>query len=386
MTIRCGALAALLLLTATPALADDPYAADGAATGDGRLTADVIFGRTGAIERLRARLHQADASADLQTDGWSTLCEHDYHVGDYALGAKECDQAAARGTDANTAKIVRLLAAEPAPRAEGSARVPLSPGGHIGVIAGDYQGFAIADTGAQISVMMQSVAKLAHVRILGASSSVDTTTTAVAGQIGILPEARIGAATLRDLPVLVLPDRQLILGGGAIRLPFILGLYAMTGFGRVAWLDHGRALALGDAAPAPTAGAVPITWHPVGIGVPIDGVANHGLGGRRQARLDSGANLSYLYRTALPLLKPEDAARLTPSRRQVGGVGGVVEEVIDTLPRATLALAGHPLEFGEIDVAKDPGEGEAALLGEDVLTRYAAAVLDFGTMRFSVTP
>ena len=376
-----GALAALLLALATPALADDPYGADATATGDARLMADVIFGRAGAIDRLRARLHQADASADLQTDGWSTLCEHDYHVGDYALGARECDQAAARGTDANTAKIVHLLGAEPAPRAEGSARVSLSSGGHISVIAGDYRDFAIADTGAQISVMMQSVAKLAHVRILGASSAVDTTTTSVAGQIGILPEAKIGAATLRDLPVLVLPDRQLILGGGAIRLPFILGLYAMTGFGRVAWLDHGHALALGDAAPAPTANAVPITWHPVGIGVPVDGAA-----GRRQARLDSGANLSYLYKGALPLLKPEESARLSPSSRKVGGVGGVVEEMIDTLPGATLSLAGHPLVFAEIDVAKDPGEGEAALLGEDVLTHYAAAVLDFRTMRFSVTP
>lgn len=377
-----GALTALLLLAvAFPALAGDPYTADASATGDERLMADVIFGRTGAIDRLRARLHQTEVGTDLQTDGWSTLCEHDYHVGDYALGAKECDQAAARGTDASTAKIVRLLASEPGPRAEGFARVPLSPGGHVDVTAGDYRGFAIADTGAQISVMMQSVAKAAHVRILGASSSVDTTTTAVAGQIGILPEARIGSAVLHDLPVLVLPDRQLILANGQVRLPFILGLYAMTGFGRVAWLDHGHALALGAAAPAPAADAVPITWHPVGIGVPVEGAT-----GRRQARLDSGANLSYLYRGALPLLKPEEAARLTPSQRQVGGVGGVVEEMIDTLPAATLSLAGHPLVFGEIDVAKDPGEGEVALLGEDVLTRYAAAVLDFRTMRFSVTP
>ncbi len=380
---RCvGGLAALLLTAAGSAAGADPYATDRTVTGEDRLMSDVIFGRPGAIERLRQRLTTAPAaSLALQKEGWSTLCEHSYHIGQYAQGAKDCAEATARDSDVNTAVIVRLLSTQPAPRSEGRARVPLSPGEHLPVIAGDYREFAIADTGAQISVMMESVAQAAHVRILGASSAVDTTTVAVRGKIGIAPEVRIGTATIRDLPVLVLPDRQLTMAGGQVRLPFILSLYALAEFGRIAWLDHGRTLALGDAAPAPGPDAVPMIWHPQGIAVPLDGRI-----GRRAAHLDSGANLSYLFHTGLDMLRAEEVQKLTASHRQVGGVGGVVDEAIDQLPLATLSLAGRPLLLRDVDVVKDTENGEVARIGEDVLNRYSAAVLDFRSMTFWVRP
>ena len=377
-----GAVAALVLAGLASSALADPYATDRTVTGEDRIMSDVIFGRPGAIERLRQRLTTAPAASPaLQKEGWSTLCEHSYHVGQYAQGAKDCAEAVLRDSDVNTAVIVRLLAAQPVPRAEGSARVALSAGAHVPVAAGDYRDFAIADTGAQISVMMESVALAAHVRILGASSSVDTTTTPVRGKIGIVPEVRIGGAVLRDLPVLVLPDHQLSIAGGRVRLPFILSLYALAEFGRVAWLDHGRVLALGDAAPAPTADAVPMIWHPQGIAVPLDGRI-----GRRAAHLDSGANLSYLFNAGLPMLRAEEVQRLAPSHRRVGGVGGVVDEQGDQLPLATLSMAGRPLVLTDVDVVRDTENGEVARIGEDVLNRYAAAVLDFRTMTFSLKP
>jgi hypothetical protein len=186
---------------------------------------------------------------------------------------------------------------------------------------------------------------------------------------------------LRNLPVLVLPDAQLTLADGAVRLPFIISLYGFTAFGRMAWLDHGRRLALGDAAPQDFDDAVPMIWHPLGLGVPLDGV-----GGRRAAHLDSGANISYLLEAGLQLIPPGERVLLGVGHRRIGGVGGVVEEDIERLPRASLALAGHALAFSDIDVAMDAETGEVARLGEDVLDRYAAAVLDFTAMRFSVKP
>ena len=56
------------------------------------------------------------------------------------------------------------------------------------------------------------------------------------------PELVIGHAMIRNTPVLVLPDAQLIITDGkkSVSLPFILSLYAMSQFGRVAWVDHGK--------------------------------------------------------------------------------------------------------------------------------------------------
>lgn len=378
-------LAAVLAigLSAPARAAEDPYAERARGVrGDEALWLDVVFGEAGAADRLRARLTAAPVPADdFAARAWPLVCEHDYHASRYRDAVADCTRAAALGADAHVLEIVALLADQPSVQAEGSARVALTPGSHIAVRSGDYNAWAIADTGAQISVMMQSVATAAHVRLLGVTRSVDTTTTTVAGQIGLIPEVVIGGARLRNLPVLVLPDAQLTLANGAVRLPCILSLYGLAAFGRLAWLDHGRTLALGDAAPQGLDGAVPMVWHPLGLGVPLDGV-----GGRRVAHLDSGANISYLLESGLQLIPPDERVRLGVGHRRIGGVGGVVEQDIERLPRASLALAGHPLAFADIDVAMNADTGEVARLGEDVLDRYSAAVLDFRTMRFSVRP
>jgi len=382
---RAWAAAALTLALGADgrAWAADPYVEAAAMPkGDQALILDVVFGRLGAAERLSARM-TADPrpTPDLAERAWPLLCEDDYRTGRYRAGAASCGQAAAIGAEAHVLEIVQLLADQPPVKAEGAARVILSPGGRIAVRSGDFAGEGIVDTGAQISVMMQSVALAAHVRLLGVSHSVETPTADIQGQIGMIPEVRIGRARLQNLPVLVLPDDQLVIANGSVRLPFILGLDGLAAFERIAWLDHGRALALGAAAPVSAPGAAPLTWHPLGVAAPVDGVE-----GRRAAHLDSGANLSYLTETGLGLLPPQERTRLGASRRWVGGVGGAVEEDIERLPRATLSLAGHSLTLVDVDVAMESDTGEVARIGEDVLGRFSAVVLDFIAMKISVKP
>jgi hypothetical protein len=231
--------------------------------------------------------------------------------------------------------------------------------------------------------MMQSVARSGRVKILGTSGEVGSTTASVAGQIGVIPEVKIGGAVLNNMPVLVLPDAQLTFSDGKVTLslPFILSVYALAGFGRVAWLDHDRWLALGKAAPASFPGAVPMIWHPNGIAVPLDGP-----GGRHAAHFDSGADFSYLYESGVTLLSGAERASVVTAQRRIGGVGGIVQQEVRRVPQADLGLAGQPLVLKNLDVAKDPKTGEAAKLGEDVLRAYRAVVFDFGAMTFSVSP
>lgn len=363
----------------------DYFAPRAGMDADTALYLDAWSGDADAVEGLRARLSRTPAPANAYAD-WSYLCDFEFHAAQYARAIPDCEKAIAlnpEGGDANTLAIAKLVVGQPAPRVRGSARVPVTKGVRVPVKAGTYDGTALADTGAQISVMMQSVAKDAHVKILGASRRVDSTTASVAGQIGLIPEVKIGNAVVENIPVLVLPDAQLTITAGkeTVSLPFILSLYALADFGRVAWLGHDKWLALGSAAPPPFPGAVPMIWSPNGIAVPLEGP-----GGRRAAQFDSGADVSYLYESGTSLLSTADRVTIVKAKRKIGGLGAVVEQNVRRIPQANLALAGQPLVLKNLDIASQPETGEAARLGEDVLQAYSAVVFDFSAMTFSVSP
>lgn len=383
-----GVLFSLLLaLLAAPALAETPdfFVPRAGLDADTVLYLDAWSGNANAVERLRTRLNQTPAPANAY-DGWSFLCGFDYHSAHYAKVVADCEKAIglnADGGDANTLAIAKLVAGQPAPRAYGSARLPVTNGARVPVNAGGYDGTAIADTGAQISVMMQSVAKAADVKILGASRDIGSPTGAVSGRIGLIPEVKLGGAVVKNVPVLVLPDAQLTVNDGkeSISLPFILSLYALADFGRIAWLDHDKWFALGSAAPVSSPAAVPMIWHPNGIAIPLEGP-----GGRRAAQFDSGSDGSYLYENGVPLLSDADRATIFNAERKIGGAGGVVNEKVRRIPQASLTIAGQPLVLKKLDIAREPETGEAARLGQDVLQAYSVVVFDFGAMTFSVSP
>ena len=384
-TALFAALLAFASVASAQAEAPDYFAPRTAMDADAARLLDAWSGQRDVVEGLRARLAQSPSPANAY-DGWSFLCGFEYHTGAYTRAIPDCEKAIALnpdGGDTNTLAIVKLVADQLPPRAYGSARVPVTSGVHVPVKAGSYDGTAIADTGAQVSVMMQSVAQAAHVKMLGASKEVGSTTTAVSGQIGLIPEVKLGDAGVKNVPVLVLPDAQLTITDGkkSVSLPFILSLYALADFGRIAWVDHDKWLALGAAAPASFPGAVPMIWHPMGIAVPLEGP-----GGVRTAQFDSGADVSYLYENAVPLVSDAERATIIKTKRKIGGVGGVITEDIRRFPAVALTLAGQLLVLKDADIAKEPDSGEAARLGEDVLQTYSAVVFDFGAMTFSISP
>jgi|HubBroStandDraft_2_1064218.scaffolds.fasta_scaffold23888_2 hypothetical protein len=381
-------LTVILALSATSAYPGTPdfFAPRAGIDRDTALLLDAASGREGAAGRLRARLGRKPAPANAYED-WSFLCGLESHSGHYARAIADCEKAVAlnpQGGDASTLTIARLLAHQPPPRANGSARVPVTPGVRVPAAAGAFDGMAMADTGAQISVMMQSVARSAGVKLLGSTGGISSSTTAsVEGQIGLIPEVRIGGTFLYNIPVLVMPDAQLTFSHGreTVSLPFVLSVYALAGFGRVAWLDHDRWLALGGAAPTSFAGAVPMIWHPIGIAVPLDGAL-----GRRTAQFDSGTDVSHLYESGIALLSDAERGSVVQARRTIGGIGAVVEQEIRRVPQADLMLAGQPLVLRGVDIAPESKTGEAARLGEDVLQAYSTVVFDFHAMTFSVSP
>ena len=279
--------------------------------------------------------------------------------------------------------IVEALKGAPALKATGSTRVPLTwnPEGSqsVDVTAGGVTSPWIFDTGAQITTVTVSVAKAMGARMAKGSFTVGSTTADVQGGIGLIPCLTIGSAAIENVPVLVLPDAQLTIGG-LPTIPGILGLPVMTAFKRVAWLDGGATLALGDAAPTVPAGAPKLYWHQEGLGLAIKTPL-----GEQGAHLDTGANRTDLRQPGLALFSEAERAKVFVKTAKTGGAGGIVERQEQHFPSVAFSMAGVPIQLTDISVNPANQDG-AGRIGMDAILQMDTFVLDLEHLRVSATP
>jgi hypothetical protein len=375
---------ALAAVAAATAKAPDPYALPPHGEIETMARAGQ-FGEPGADARIERWLvtHSTAPRADRLRLA-HRLCE-DYGAMNWAGSrAKACSLE--RSLDPGGKEDIGtalLLRDQPPLRARGSARVPLTLNG-VGsrsatVTAGGVSALWFVDSGAQISVVSQSLATRIGVRMLDGKVEVGTTTAPVHGGVGIVDVLRIGDATVENVPVLVLPDAQLTIAN-LPPIPAILGLPAMVAFRRVAWLDHGKTLALGDMAPTAPADAPKIYWHEDGVGIPLSGVTSV-----RGAHFDSGANVSYLYAAGHALLDGAGEASAVERTVRTGGAGGVIERKRKEYPQLSFAIGGAPIVLKHVAIHEEDVEG-AARLGDDVLAQLSVLALDFDAMKAITTP
>jgi len=388
---RAGALLALPLLLAASAPSllpplPDPYAAPPEGTVQ-ILLRHSQFGAPGADDAIRRWLAaNPGAPKGDRAAMWHRLCS-DYGVqGAYHLAFQACSSEAAvapQGEADDDVAMARALQGVPPVRAIGSASVPLTPN-KLGSRSASVtvNGFALPwfiDSGAEVSVVSQSVAERIAVRLLPGSVRVGTTTAPVSGRMAVVDRLSIGDAEIENLPVLVLPDAQLTIAD-LPTIPAILGLPALVAFHRVAWLNGGETLALGNAAPPVPADAARLYWHEEGVGVPVSTPR-----GTRGAHFDSGANASYLRAAGRTLLTRAQARSAAPHDRRIGGAGGMVNSRHDVLPRLTLRIAGAPITLTDVSIVDQDKEG-AARIGDDAIARLSALTLDFDQMRVAASP
>ncbi len=362
----------------------DPYAASTHDALEALLRA-ATFGEPGADGSLRRWLREhPDAVANDRGRVEHRLCADASARSQYAVAAVDCAASRDLGLDdAEKAANGAALARTPPPRAVGSARVPLTANGlgsRDAVVA--VHGIVAAwlvDTGAQISVVSASLAAELAVEPVGGDVVVGSTTGAVTGHLAVIDLLRIGDAAIENVAVLVLPDAQLAIGDlPPIRA--ILGLPVFVALRRIAWLDGGSTLALGDAAPRPPVASPRPYWHEQGVGVPIATSR-----GTRGAHLDTGENDSYLRAPAHALLDRTAEDRAVVRAGRMGGAGGVVETSQKVYPTLSLRVADVAVTLHDVSI-DDSDDVSAARLGDDILRAMSSFALDFETMRVSATP
>ena len=347
---------------------------------------DAAFGVPGADRALEAWINaHPELAADRRAQGYNQLCV-DYGVlTRYKARARACaayvnaKRASGKALSADDDIGVALaFAAQPPIRAIGSAKVPLNWNAlgceSVDVTVNGVTSSWFVDTGAQITVLIQSLADRLHVRPVAAAARVGTTTSDVVGKMGMIDRLRIGSAQVKNVPVLILPDAQLKVGN-VHQIEGILGLQVLAAFGRVAWVDGGRALALGDLAPRAPAGAPRMYWDEEGLGVPVR--TEKGI---RGAFLDTGANVTDWRQAGVSLLDPKIVASAPDVVMHVGGAGGVVEVRQRQLSHLSFALGGLSVRLSRVPL-EDGRKGSAAKLGMDTVSQFDMLVLDFQHMR-----
>jgi clan AA aspartic protease (TIGR02281 family) len=376
-------LMALAAASAGP-VESDPFAAP--PRGEvSTLIRSAQFGEAGADSAIEAWLKQHPAAS--RSDRMRLehrLCSDLRMRNANAAAAVECADAVELGSDdAQAAANSATLRDVPPIAAIGAARVALTPN-RLGsrdttVIVNGVGAPWLVDTGAQITVVSSSLARRIGLNLLHGPVTVHSTTGFAKGNLAVIDRLHIGAAEVENVPVLVLPDAQLKIAD-LPQIQAILGLPVLVAFGRVAWLDAGATLALGDDAPSPPPGSPRLYWHEEGIGVPVSTAL-----GVRGAHLDTGANDTYLRAPAHALLTPAIEATAAWRRGKVGGAGGVMDTNEKVYPQISLDVAGVPMVFRNISLSEADNEG-VARLGDDMLERLSSLTLDFETMRIAVRP
>ena len=284
--------------------------------------------------------------------------------------------------EASDLKVATAFRAERETRASGGTILPLIDN-PLGSKSADVtvRGVTLPwfiDTGAEITTLSESTAAKIGVRYVEGAADIGTATSnRVAGRLAVVDALTIGGATLHDLQVLVLPDATLTITKD-YTIPAILGLPAFVAFGRIAWLEGGKRLALGNAAPMPSGPAVRVFWHEDGLGIPM--TTPIGVMG---AHFDSGANKTSLQPAGLKLLDAQQAATATEHEIGIGGAGGIVRSRVKVLPRLDYTLAGAPVTATDVDV--EQGEG-AGTIGSDMIAQLRTLTIDFATMTLVAEP
>jgi hypothetical protein len=386
--LRDISLSALALCVSTTAIAaadwDNPYA-NPSSEFEARLQ-DAEFGRPGADMALQKWLaFNATAPAEERLRGYRQLCG-DFGVLSWnrprlaaCIEETRLKLAVGKAEDGDDDQgMAAALAEQPPIRAIGSASVPLiwnnfgSQSTEVSVHGVSSSWFV--DTGAEITVVVESLAQRMGITSVAEKIRVGTSTSDVFGKVGMIDRLRIGSADVENVPVLILPDAQLKIGN-VHQIEGILGLPVMVAFGRVAWTHGGTRFALGEAAPKARLSASRIYWHEEGLGVPVSTPR-----GIRGAHLDTGANVTDWRQPGAALLEPTLLAKAQERIAHVGGAGGVIEVKQKRLPSVRFQIGTLPVALDDIALLPE-GPVSAARIGMDSVSQFGEFILDFEQMR-----
>lgn len=347
-----------------------------------------------AVTQLRRYLGSAAARGDDKLRRAADQLLADVLVREYRYGeaADAYARVAAATTDstrddmANNAAVFAALHDAPAQTISFAAAVdvPLTRDRanlmNIPVGAADREERFVFDTGANLSTVSETVARELGFRIIDRQITVGTATGArAAARLALAPELRIGAATVRNVVFLVLPDSALTFPQIGYEIRGIVGHPVIAALGEVTLTRDGHL----RAAARPTVTAA--TAEP---NLCLDGLDNL-VRGQIEGQtlllgLDTGARSSGLF----PPYYRRNRAAVDSGRAATIGIGGAAGSRtlnVRYIGPVTVSLGGATTTLPQLSVAVEPSGQRSDYadgdVGQDVIARFAEMTLDYRAMQ-----
>lgn len=236
---------------------------------------------------------------------------------------------------------------------------------------------AVFDTGADLSVVVESKAEAWGLKLLPGVIPVDSITgDKVGAHLAELPELKFGKATFRHVVVLVMADKDLTFGPYSIQA--IVGFPVIEALGRIEFGRDGTLWA-GGASSKPS----------------LDNLALKGLGPivRGSFRgvdltftIDTGAVDSHFTKGLLERFP--DIANADKGTLTLGGAGGTRAFQIYRYPNFELKLGGQTVRLDTANVLAEAANSDvdrySGNLGQDIFRQFDRLVIDFRRMSFEL--
>lgn len=254
----------------------------------------------------------------------------------------------------------------------------------VPVAAGNYTGFWVVDSGANLSLISRSVADKMGLKL---SISYETAQGAsgrtVAIRTAVIPEMLLGQAVLRNVAVLVADDSDLYFPKLGYQIEGSLGIPVLAALGRVTFYPDGRVAFSQVTQPT----AKKIDSHTLFFEkfTPVV-TADFGYGNQLFS-LDTGAVGTVLsaqfYKEAKASLDPAHQFSL-----ELVGAGGSMVSPAYMLRSVAAKLGGECSTVEGVEILTEPtglADEFYGNIGENSLSSFTSFTLDFNAMQFSTT-
>jgi predicted aspartyl protease len=292
--------------------------------------------------------------------------------------------AAERQSLKDDGKTVHLLTNAPPQTVsvESAFSIPIHLG-DLGTIESDLavNGVAkswILDTGANYSVLTESAAKQMGLKLSEQAAQTQGASGAENPlHVAVVPEMKIGSAVIRNMVVLVLPDKALLvpIPKGKHQIEAILGYPVLSALGQLTFTPDALKVDTGG----DSSGAVMYMQE-------LNPLVECRVNGHDMLLFfDTGASTTAL--TARYYNQyPAELANAVKGRRGVAGAGGIKYMSIYTLPKVQFQIAGQTAVLDKVAVSPEPMGTDFDLLygtlGRDLTAMFKSFTFDFRSMRF----
>jgi len=239
---------------------------------------------------------------------------------------------------------------------------------------------AIFDTGANLSVIVESLAQKIGLKIVGDSIKVKTVTgLEIYGKVAVAPQIQIGGIIVKNAVFLVFPDEALSFGG-AYQIKMVIGFPIIKGLGQIEFDLKDQVIRL-------TNNEFDIESNMFLDGLmPIINV--HFENESLLFTFDSGAKATVFYDSFTNILKKHPEYKFIADSVQMGGAGGIMTKQVYRLDSLNVKVLDKEIALGKCFIMKESikelEENRQGNLGQDVISSGKGFVMDFNKMIFKI--